>query len=319
MSAASTSRTRAGVRSQLPLKWVGGKSQLLSSVCSAFPASVTSYHEPFVGGGSVLFEVLRRVAASAMTVDGDIHASDSNERLISVYRHIQADPAPLAIAANAMADAYAGIATMKGRRDAETEDDALASREAYYYWLRRTFNASAPDSLEGAALFLVVNRLCFRGLYRTGPNGFNVPFGHYTTRPAVPSLEHMLALSRLIAPVVFSVSDFGDACSRAGSGDLVYLDPPYAPVSATSFVDYTDGGFPATAHACLLAQLTELPTRGATAVMSNSVAPVVLKACEGMDVRYVTAKRRVNSKAPGATAQEVVVVANPTNAGALVS
>jgi DNA adenine methylase len=295
-----------------PLKWVGGKTQLLKEVLDAFPPAITSYHEPFVGGGSVLLEVLQRVGGGTLTVSGGFYASDSNERLIWLYRHIQRSPVWLARNVNELADTYASIELLRGRRDAASEADALESREAYYYWLRRRFNASSPDSLEGSAMFLVINRLCFRGLYRVGPNGFNVPFGHYATRPAVPTLARMLALSQLLASVEFTVADFGAACSRAvDSGDLVYLDPPYVPVSATSFVSYTDGGFPAASHKRLLNLLRELPERGVTAIMSNSVAPVVLQACDGLDVREVTAKRRVNSKAPGSTAQEVIVVSRP--------
>jgi DNA adenine methylase len=295
-----------------PVKWVGGKTQLLQDVLDAFPTSIASYYEPFVGGGSVLVGVLQRAAAGTLTVSGGFHASDSNERLIWLYRHIQRSPVRLARDVGEFADTYASIELLRGCRDATSEADALESREAYYYWLRRRFNVTAPDSLEGAVLFLVINRLCFRGIYRVGPNGFNVPFGHYATRPAVPSLERIQALSDLLAPVEFVVADFGEACSRAVQpGDLVYLDPPYVPVSATSFVGYTDGGFPAASHKRLLNLLRELPERDVTTVMSNSVAPVVLQACDGLDVRQVTAKRRVNSKAPGSTAQEVIVVSRP--------
>jgi hypothetical protein len=34
------------------LKWVGGKTQILEDVLSAFPATIANYHEPFLGGGA---------------------------------------------------------------------------------------------------------------------------------------------------------------------------------------------------------------------------------------------------------------------------
>ena len=40
------------------LKWVGGKTQLLSYILERIPTQMNNYHEPFVGGMSVLLESL---------------------------------------------------------------------------------------------------------------------------------------------------------------------------------------------------------------------------------------------------------------------
>ena len=37
------------------VKWVGGKRQLLERLMPLFPESYTTYCEPFIGGGAVLF------------------------------------------------------------------------------------------------------------------------------------------------------------------------------------------------------------------------------------------------------------------------
>ena len=37
------------------LKWVGGKRSIVPALLAEFPASYTSYHEPFLGGGALYF------------------------------------------------------------------------------------------------------------------------------------------------------------------------------------------------------------------------------------------------------------------------
>ena len=44
-----------GLRS--PVKWAGGKTQLLSQVKPLFPKRFNLYLEPFVGGGAVFFDI----------------------------------------------------------------------------------------------------------------------------------------------------------------------------------------------------------------------------------------------------------------------
>lgn len=43
------------------IKWAGGKRQLLAQIRAKMPESFNNYYEPFVGGGAVVFDLLRRV------------------------------------------------------------------------------------------------------------------------------------------------------------------------------------------------------------------------------------------------------------------
>ena len=51
------SDTSTQTRAKPFLKWVGGKTQLFLRFLSLFPKSFNRYHEPFVGGGAVFFNL----------------------------------------------------------------------------------------------------------------------------------------------------------------------------------------------------------------------------------------------------------------------
>ena len=63
------------------VKWVGGKRQLLERLMPLFPETYTSYCEPFIGGGAVLFALQPKNAI----------INDINSELIGVYRAIKDD------------------------------------------------------------------------------------------------------------------------------------------------------------------------------------------------------------------------------------
>ena len=71
------------------LKWVGGKTQILDTILSKVPKEMNNYHEPFVGGGSVLLAVLSMKERGDIKIKGHIYAYDLNKGLINVYKHIQ--------------------------------------------------------------------------------------------------------------------------------------------------------------------------------------------------------------------------------------
>lgn len=61
------------------LKWVGGKRQLIDTFSPLLPKRITSYCEPFVGGGALLFHLQPNVAV----------INDINEELMGVYTVIR--------------------------------------------------------------------------------------------------------------------------------------------------------------------------------------------------------------------------------------
>ena len=260
------------------LKWVGGKTQILSTVLAEFPRTMESYHEPFLGGGSVLLGVL----TSGIEIRGTVYASDANPHLINVYTAIRDTPEEL-------------ISCLQGL-------ESPADPKVYYYELRERFNtATEVHGPYHAALFLYLNKTCFRGMYREGPRGFNVPYGHYKTGYTPPA-DEIRAMSLLLQRVRFQCQGFEASLAIVRQGDFVYLDPPYVPHTATSFVGYVAGGF--NSHSILFESTKTLPC---PFLMSNADTPLVREAFPGYTVKSITCRRAIHSQDPSATAQEVLI------------
>ena len=162
------------------LKWVGGKTQILEKVLNKFPKKIENYHEIFLGGGSVLFGLLNKINNNVITLNGKIYAYDINKALIYTYKNIQNNHIELFENIQKIIKEYDSCKFIEINRKAKTIDEAKTSKESYYYWLRTQYNnLEDKTSIQASTLFIILNKLCFRGVYREGPNGFNVPYGHY--------------------------------------------------------------------------------------------------------------------------------------------
>jgi DNA adenine methylase len=157
---------------------------------------------------------------------------------------------------------------------------------------------------EHAATFLFLNHTCFRGLYREGPRGFNVPFGHYKCTTVFDE-SHIRNMSNLIQKVIFTCEDFETAIAKANVGDFMYLDPPYVPETLTSFVGYTSDGFDSTKHKKLFDMLHTTPARF---LLSNSNVPLVCSSFIGdFEIRSIQVRRAIHSKDPSTKTTEVLI------------
>lgn len=293
------------------LKWVGGKTQILSNILDTFPTDITNYHEPFVGGGSVLFGLLSKVRDGSITLSGNIYASDVNQCLISLYIHIQTNPHTFLKEIHTLIDEYYAC-PIDGviNRKPTTLEDATTSRESYYYWIRSKFNEHTDKTtVQSSSMFLFLNKTCFRGVYREGPRGFNVPYGHYK-KPAIVNDDHIMLVSSLIQDVIFTYTPFTTSLSKVSNGDFIYLDPPYAPENDKSFVSYTSVGFRYDDHICLFDMIHTLVSElNVRITMSNASVDLVHTAfpSDKYVTNLVSCKRAINSKKPQSRTDEVII------------
>ena len=305
------------------LKWIGGKTQLLEKVLSKFPTVMTTYHEPFVGGGSVLFAVLELRRIGIFTIQ-TVRAYDINSKLITFYKHIQTHKEELYQLLQTYKNIYNSITTIKipveeedktkkrkllqQLRKPSTIEEAIQSREAYYYWLREQFNHSVEGSLTQSALLWVLNKTDFRGMYRESSNGFNVPFGNYKGTVSFIVKEDLDRIHNLLQGVVFECVGFDISLSNVSSGDFVYTDPPYVPELSTSFVDYVEDGFDKKKHDTLFSLLRKLPSIGVGYVCSNSNIPWVCELFSNeASIETVDAKRSIHYKKPQTKTKEIII------------
>jgi DNA adenine methylase len=278
------------------LKWVGGKTQIIDKVMSYFPTEINNYHEPFLGGGSVLLALLDKMKNKEIVVNDKVYAYDYNEALIYFYKNIQTDYQTFYNTIKEYIHEYLSFEEMKGEEDC---------KEAFYYFMRTKYNSlQDKKSMEASAMFLFLNKTCFRGVYRVGPRGFNVPFGNYKT-PEIANLEHLKEINLLIKDVIFECCDYSVSLSRVKEGDTIYLDPPYAPENEKSFVGYTDKGFNIKEHNNLFKLCKQL--KNVNFIMSNSNVELVTSTFEDYTIQTVVCKRSINSKNPESKTTEVII------------
>ena len=258
------------IRVRPVLKWAGGKRQLLPELLARLPQSFNGYHEPFVGGGAVFFELVAqgRIATA--------YLSDANPSLIDVYLGLR----------DGVDDVIAALRQHRYERD-------------YYYQMRalRPADLSLPQR---AARIIYLNKTCYNGLYRENRRGeFNVPFGRYKN-PTICDEPNLRAAAAVLRGVDIARRPFDSVLDYAKEGDFVYFDPPYHPVSATAnFTSYDRDGFGPDDQRRLRDVVAKLREHGVAAMVSNSDTPFIRELYDGFRIDQVQAARAVNSQANG--------------------
>ncbi len=254
------------------LKWAGGKRQLISTIEQYLPTRFTTYYEPFVGAGAVLFALQHKRCV----------INDANLELINSYRVIKEQPHEL-------------LALCKEYKQKNSKE--------FYYQVRGLDRAGSFKSLsplERASRIIYLNKTCFNGLFRVNSSGqFNVPYGDYLN-PRIVDEAVILAISAFLNQneVKILSGDFADSVLGIRKGSFVYFDPPYHPISDTSsFTGYDMNRFGADEQRRLKELCDKLTDKGCKVLLSNSNASLIRELYS--DSRYeiveIQAARAINS------------------------
>lgn len=266
------------------VKWVGGKRQLLDDLTPLFPKRVSSYCEPFLGGGAVLFRLQPNIA----------YVNDINSELIEMYQVIR--------------DNVEELITALGDHP-NTEQHFYTVRD----WDRNKEQYRNLTGVQRAARLIYLNKTCYNGLFRVNNAGeFNTPFGDYKN-PNIVNAPTLRAVSNYFkkAQVTFSSVNYAEVLANVGKGTFVYLDPPYDPVSDTAnFTGYTKGGFDRAEQIRLRQCCDELNKRGIKFMLSNSATDFIKEQYANYHITIVKAKRAINSNSAKRGQVDEVVVRN---------
>ena len=233
------------------LKWAGNKFRIVDTVVKIVEERKrgrTKYIEPFGGSGAVVANV------GHLFSDGRTYA-EFNPVLVHLMQALQGALPEL----------------LK-----KTEELFVAKNNdaKEYYNLREEFNdyvhAKRLGDVDKSAQFIYLNRHCFNGLCRYGPNGFNVPFGRYAK--TVAPIEELKAFAELMKGVsIMGPCSFEETMAKADKDTLVYCDPPYFPLTKTSnFTQYSQkSAFGADMQEKLAETAVSCAQRGAVVLISN--------------------------------------------------
>jgi DNA adenine methylase len=248
-----------------PVKWAGGKSQLIPQFEPLFPKrEFGQYVEPFAGGGAVFFHLLPPRAVLI----------DSNEDLINFYR------------------------VVRDELDALLQDLRKHENTAEYYYRVRALDPHRMGPVARASRFLYLNKTGYNGLWRMNSRGqHNVPFGRYRN-PKIVDEPNLRLVSGALKKAELICGDFSLVLNCAEPGAFVYLDPPYHPLSATaSFTSYTPAAFGEDDQRRLAEVFRELDERGCLVMLSNSDTPFIRELYKDYNIQVVYARRAINCRA----------------------
>lgn len=257
------------------LKWAGGKTQMLDSILSRFPDTYGKYIEPFFGGGAVFFALQPENAVIA----------DSNPELINLYQTV-AENVDSVI----------------------NELEKFINTEEMFYEVRsQDWESLSPAGAAARTIYL--NKTCFNGLYRVNKKGqFNVPFGKYKN-PKIVDEANLRTASRLLSKAKIICGDYSEVLEKfTCSNDLIFLDPPYVPISEYSdFKRYTKEQFYLEDHENLAEIYKKLSNQGCHVFLTNSNHPVVQNLYSDFKYEVIQTKRHISCDSKSRKGEDVIV------------
>jgi DNA adenine methylase len=269
------------------IKWAGGKTKLLPYIIENLPnKEFKNYFEPFVGGASVIIELLSKDIEYKANRQYTI--SDINESLINVYNVVK----------NNLDDLIRELTN-------ETYTNVVNN----YNINRNRFNEikfNNDNRIERAALFIYLNKCGFNGMYRENKSGkYNIPFGSMKN-PKICDNITLNNFKTIMKDVNIFCCEYQDTFDLIEKNDLVYLDPPYH----ETFTDYTANKFGEDEQRELKLFVDKLTEKGVNVMISNSATDFIKDLYKEYTIINITTKYSLGGKGANRGNKEEVLIKN---------
>lgn len=245
---------------------------MLPNILPNIPQSYDRYFEPFLGGGSVFFNLPPNGSYRLL--------SDINQELIITYHQVK-DNLPGVIA------------------ELSIEDKYINTKECFD-GLRHKDNPHRVEEMsdvERAARLIYLQATSNGGIYRVNrANGYNVPFGR-RPNPTICNKKHLTKIHNYLneVPVKIYRGNFFELHPR--SNDFLFIDPPYFPLDnkpRPSFTGYSPGGFNMLDHENLVDTLKKWDKDGVLWLLMNSDTKFVREGFSGYNIEEVVRTRTID-------------------------
>ena len=225
------------------IKWTGSKRKQAPEIVDKFPKKINTYYECFLGGGSVLHELLNRIYLGEITCN-KIVCCDVNQDLINVFNIFKNKETR-----KKLLEYYSNLHyQLKKLADIENTPDLseqVKKSQVLYYQQRDKLNSLDWNDPERPYIFYWITRTSFNGLVRYNPKGkFNAPFhvaGRFGITPE--ELEKVFNSWGNVmdnVDIEFHCDSYNNVINKATIGDLIYMDPPYENTTGMYFCNGFD-------------------------------------------------------------------------------
>jgi len=253
------------------LKYAGNKRNVMTQIVPflGLTSDTRRYIEPFCGA-------LGSSGNAHIPENVQIILSDANWELINLYSELLIDATGLEEQVNSWTcdeQTYYSIRSMDREQD----------------WKNK------HSSQVIAARTLYLNKRGFNGLFRINKHGyFTTPWNHNEIGGRIDVVSNN-EFNEFVRRSTITNRDWRHALEGVGKGDVVYCDPPYAPVDdpTKEFGGYLCS-FGWNEQIKLRDSLLELAQRGANVAISNSSSKMTEELYAEFNVEFITANRSLS-------------------------
>ena len=232
------------------IKWAGGKTRLNTQLIKVVDIGLKllnlekiNYYEPFFGGGALFFELHKYDKIQSA------HINDIVPHLVSFYETVANE--------KWLGDLFDEIESLAIKFEDGDKKQVYGSAKENSGWVKEfnelwfdKYPKIKKEKIKSAALFFVLNKTGFNGMFRLNKEGkFNIPKGDTDNINFNEKVKNnFIEVSSILQNTSIHSGSYEKILPPENEIDkktsFIYLDPPYIPNSDTEeFTDYSKEGF----------------------------------------------------------------------------